>query len=104
VILDILANRTPELADVLRLCKSLEHPLTAPCIVVNLSQVRLVPSRLLASLVSLQQEVLEINGRLVLCGLPSAVRKALGNMQLDQLFDIFDTEADALRGLRSVAE
>jgi len=103
VILDVRADRTPEVADAERLYKSLAHTGTAPCIVVDLSQVKLVPSRLLATLVSLWKEVMEVNGRLVLCSPHPTLTETLENTRLSPLLDIFDTEADALTSLLSAA-
>jgi len=104
VLLDVLADRTPELADVTRLFKSLEHSKTTLCVVVNMSQVTLGLSRLLASLVSLWKEVLEVNGRLVLCSLRPALRRTFGYTRLTELFDIFETEEDAVGALRAALD
>jgi len=104
VVLDVWADRTPEVADAKRLYESLEHCGTVPSIVVNLSHVKFVPSRLLATLVSLRNEVMEVNGRLVLCSPHPVLPETLDNTRLCQFFDIFDKESDALRSLRSVAD
>ena len=100
VVLDIRADRTPEIADAGRLYKSLENSGTAPRIIVNLSQVSFVPSRLLATLVALLQEVMEVNGRVVLCSPHPSLHETLDRTRLSPLFDAFDNEADALRSLR----
>jgi anti-anti-sigma regulatory factor len=104
VILDVLADRAPEVADFRRTLKSITHFGDGLRVVVNLSQLKFVTSQLLAGLVALQNELVEMNGRLIVCGARPDQRETLIRMGLGQLFSIFDTESEALKGLRSSAD
>jgi anti-sigma B factor antagonist len=68
-----------------------------PRLVVNLRAVQYVDSSGIASLVEVLKEARDKNKRLILFGLNPAVREALRLMRLTKVFEILDTEEEALR-------
>lgn len=68
-----------------------------PRLVVNLREVRYVDSSGIASLVEVLKEARDKNKRLTLFGLNSTVREALQLTRLTKIFEIFETEEEALR-------
>jgi len=104
VILDALRGRKPKPEDIERLCELLVQPGTPLYLAVNLSQAEIVDSRFVASLVGLRERLLAANGKLVLHSLCHGMREVLRYTGVDRLFFVFDTEEDALRSLRSMAD
>lgn len=68
-----------------------------PRLVVNLSEVRYVDSSGIASLVEVLKESRDKGKRLILFGLNPAVREALQLTRLTRIFEIRDTEEEALQ-------
>jgi len=73
-------------------------------VAVDLVQVEIADSSFVASLVSLRRRLLAVNVKLALYNLRPAMRDVLGYTRLDSFFDIFDTEEDAVRALRTPAD
>jgi anti-sigma B factor antagonist len=74
----------------------LESLKKAPRLVVNLREVRYVDSSGIASLVEVLKEARSTEKRLVLFGLNKAVRQVLLLTRLDRIFEIRETEQEAL--------
>jgi anti-sigma B factor antagonist len=68
-----------------------------PRLVVNLREVQYVDSSGIASLVEVLKEARDKNKRLILFGLNPAVHEALQLTRLTKIFEILDTEEEALR-------
>ena len=68
-----------------------------PRLVVNLREVRYVDSSGIASLVEVLKEARNTKKRLVLFGLNKAVHEVLELTRLTKVFEIRETEEDALR-------
>ena len=78
--------------------KTLLHSLkAAPRLVVNLRDVRYVDSSGIASLVEVLKEARNTQKRLVLFGLNRAVHEVLQLTRLTKIFEIRDTEEEALQ-------
>jgi anti-anti-sigma factor len=65
-------------------------------LIVNLAAVEYLPSLALGKLVMLNRKTQAANGRLVLCELTLAVEHVLETTHLDELFNMYITEQDAL--------
>ncbi len=74
----------------------LESLKKTPRLVVNLRQVRYVDSSGIASLVEVLKEARNTHKRLVLFGLNTAVREVLQLTRLTKIFEIRETEEEAL--------
>jgi anti-sigma B factor antagonist len=70
---------------------------TTPRLVVNLSGVRYIDSSGIASLVEVLKEARNRGKRLVLYGLNTAVREVLQLTRLTKIFEIRETEEQALQ-------
>jgi anti-sigma B factor antagonist len=68
----------------------------AQCVAVNLSAVKYIDSSGIASLVEGLREAQKAKKRIVLFGLTSAVRQVLQLTRLTTIFEITDTEDQAL--------
>ncbi|MGH9405846.1 MAG: STAS domain-containing protein [Terriglobia bacterium] len=68
-----------------------------PRLVVNLREVQYVDSSGIASLVEVLKEARDKNKRLILLGLNPAVREALRLTRLNTIFEILETEEEALQ-------
>src|SRR5439155_23634737 len=75
----------------------LESLKKTPRLVVNLREVRYVDSSGIASLVEVLKEARNTKKRLVLFGLNKAVHEVLELTRLTKVFEIRETEEDALR-------
>ncbi len=64
-------------------------------LILNLNQVDFINSSGLGALVSILKEVRLAKGRIVLSNLASYVREIFEITQLSNIFEIFDSEADA---------
>jgi len=69
----------------------------APRVIVNLREVRYIDSSGVASLVEGLKVSRELGSRLVLLGLSQAVRDVLELSRLNKVFEVCDTEEQALR-------
>jgi anti-sigma B factor antagonist/stage II sporulation protein AA (anti-sigma F factor antagonist) len=67
-------------------------------IVVNLDGVRYASTEMIAKLVSLNSRIERAGGRLALCGLQPDVRESMRILKLLALFDLAETEEEALGG------
>jgi len=76
----------------------LESLKQTPRLVINLREVRYIDSSGIASLVEVLKEARNKQKRLVLFGLTAAVREVLQLTRLTKIFDIRDTEEQALAG------
>ena len=65
-------------------------------LVVNFSSVELIRTMGLSAMVMLNRKVKSCEGRLILCGMRSKVHEVFVVSSLDKLFDIKNTEPDAL--------
>ena len=70
---------------------------TTPRLVLNLREVRYIDSSGIASLVEVLKEARNKEKRLVLFGLNTAVREVLQLTRLTKIFEIRDTEEQALK-------
>jgi anti-sigma B factor antagonist len=68
-----------------------------PRLVVNLGDVRYVDSSGIASLVEVLKEARDKKKKLILFGLNPTVREALQLTRLTKIFEILDTEEEALK-------
>ena len=91
---DIDLYNSPEVRKVL-LAALREGP--APRVIVNLREVRYIDSSGVASLVEGLKVSRELGSRLVLLGLSQAVRDVLELSRLNKVFEVCDTEEQALR-------
>ncbi len=66
-------------------------------IVVNLGGVGFIDSTGLSTLVQGMKRARQVSGDLLLCGLQQPVRMVFELTRLDKVFDIYVSEADALR-------
>jgi len=96
VVLHVLPHRTPDHADIERLAEALASSAGVPRVVVELSDLDVVSSSLIARLVALNKRVRAAKGRLILCGLHPFVREAFFDSSLNRVFDIVDDEEAAL--------
>jgi len=90
VVLEILPERIPEPAEVEQLAKALVRPHAAVRVIVDLSRLATINSRLTARLVSLNKFLRSSGSQLVLRGLCPIVREILGHFRLEQVFEIVD--------------
>jgi anti-anti-sigma factor len=65
-------------------------------LVVNFAGVRYLSSEVLGILAGLQREVDAVRGRIALCGLDPLLRDMIRITHLDQVFDVYGDEAEAL--------
>jgi anti-anti-sigma factor len=86
---------TAQLRDVIRDTVQTHQP---KLLVINLEGVNFIDSSGLGLLVAARNSVDKNNGKLHLCGLPSAVKKTFEQTNLTNYFSIFSNEQDALRG------
>jgi anti-anti-sigma factor len=103
VVLSVLPDRTPELADIELLAESLERSSRVLRVVVDLSGLALIDSTMMARLISMRKRVLAAKGKLVLCGLSPHVRTIFARTHIETLFEIVDTATDAVSTLGSQA-
>jgi anti-sigma B factor antagonist len=89
---DIDMGTSPELRKTL-----LDSLKAAPRLVVNLREVRYVDSSGIASLVEVLKEARNTQKRLVLFGLNRAVHEVLQLTRLTKIFEIRETEEEALQ-------
>lgn len=75
----------------------LESLKTTPRLMVNLGEVRYIDSSGIASLVEVLKEARNKQKRLVLFGLNTAVREVLQLTRLTKIFEIRETEEQALQ-------
>jgi anti-anti-sigma regulatory factor len=68
-------------------------------LIVDFVSVEDLSSLMLGQLVMLRRNMATKKGRMILCGLVTEVREFLDEIMLSQLFDIVDTEADAVAAL-----
>lgn len=93
-VFEVLPHRTPEPWDVQQIVEGLIRRGTAPCVVVDLSQLDSVDSSFVARLVSMNKQIRSSGGRLILCGLSPVVREVFEHLRLDKAFEIRDGEED----------
>jgi anti-anti-sigma factor len=72
-------------------------------VVLNMAAVSYLPSLALGKMVMLNRKTQAALGGLALCHLSPAVREILTSTHLDQLFQIHETEEDALQSLQGAA-
>lgn len=88
---DIDLQNSPRLRKLL--LETLQH---APRVIVNLGQVRYIDSSGIASLVEGLKESQSVKARFMLCGLSKAAREVLRLTRLITVFEVYDTEEQAL--------
>ena len=66
-------------------------------LLINLDGVSYMDSSGVATLVEGLQRMREYNGRLMICNIHGAVRDVFELSRLDKVFQIFETETDALK-------
>ena len=69
-------------------------------VLMNFAGVTFVASGLLGKLLLLNRRLKQEGGRLTLCEMVPQVRAIFSTMQLDQMFDILETEAEAFAALK----
>lgn len=97
VILDISGDI--DFANSLEVRQSVLHEISesrAPRVIVNLSQVRYVDSSGVASLVEGLKASHDLGSRFILFGLNSSVREVLELSRLIKVFEVYDSEEQAL--------
>jgi anti-sigma B factor antagonist len=99
VILYVLPGMTPEHEDIECLAEALMPPAHIPRVVVELSDLDVISSALIARLAALSKRVRAVKGRLILCGLLPFVREAFFDSSLNSVFEILDDEEAALASL-----
>lgn len=99
IVLHVLPGRTPDHVDIECLVEALVRSEGAPRVVVDLSDLDVVSSSLIARLVALNKRVRAAKGRLILCGLHPFVREAFFDSSLNRVFEILDDEEAALASL-----
>jgi anti-anti-sigma factor len=99
VVLSVLPDSTPEVADIEQVAESLERSSRVLSVVVDLSGLAVIDSTLMARLISIRKRVLVAKGRLVLCGLTPHVQAIFARTHIETLFPIVDTVTDAVRTL-----
>ncbi len=92
VIGDIDLQNSPRMRKTL-----LETMRQSPRVIVNLEQVRYIDSSGIASLVEGLKEAQALNKRFILFGLSKAARQVLKLTRLITVFEVYDTEAEALK-------
>jgi anti-anti-sigma regulatory factor len=80
------------------LCSGLAHAGTR-CILLDMNEVRTVPSVLLATLASLQSRVRGLGGELAIIHATNPVRKAFRVTVMDQVIGLYSGEASALKAV-----
>ncbi len=65
-------------------------------LLLDFSEVRIVVSRMINSLVLMVKRVRAEGGQVHLCGLDSQIERVFKTMKLDRVFDIYDTAAEGL--------
>lgn len=65
-------------------------------VVINFGSIQQVSSAALGKLIKLMHRADSVRGKLALCGLHADLRQVFRITKLDQVFSIFETEADAL--------
>jgi anti-sigma B factor antagonist len=70
-------------------------------IVLNFADADFLPSTGLGKLVMLNRKLQAVQGRLALCHLAPLVQESLEHTRLTPLFNIYDTEAEALQSFES---
>ena len=65
-------------------------------LVLDFSNVRMLSSSALGTLITLRKKAQDIKGRIVLCGLRPEIRKVFKITSLEKLFEFQDTEEKAL--------
>jgi anti-anti-sigma regulatory factor len=96
VILVPVARRTPTATDAELLVRSLRHSGQFARVGVDLSELEVASSSLVAELVILRRRIREAGGRLFLFALNPFVRASLHRLRLDQVFEIVEPEGDAV--------
>lgn len=99
VVLCVLPDRTPELADIERVAESLKRSSCVLRVVLDLSGLVLIDSTMMARLIGMRRRMLAAGGKLVLCGLSPHVRTVFARTRIDSLFEIVDTVRDAVSRL-----
>lgn len=72
--------------------------------ILNLSKVGFMSSMVIANIVFFTKEVRERKGIIKLCSLSSEASGILAVTHLDRIFEIYDTEHDALESLKSIPQ
>jgi anti-anti-sigma factor len=96
VIVDLLAAMNPEQAAVDQLYDLLKSSRRSPRLLLNLQQIEFVTSTFLNRLLVLRRKILDDRGRLLLCSPTPVIREIFEINRLDQLFDVFPSEREAL--------
>jgi anti-sigma B factor antagonist len=74
-----------------------------PHLVLDCSNVQQMDSSALLLLLCCLEEAMKRNGDVKLAGIPEGARVVLGLTGLDRLFEIYDTNADAVNSFRRVS-
>jgi anti-anti-sigma factor len=75
-----------------------------PKVVVDLSSIRLVASRVLGILVEMTKKAQAARGKVVVCGLHKDVKQVLRNMRLDRLLTLVKDQPQAMGVLAEMKE
>ena len=71
-------------------------------LLLDFSEVRIVVSRMINSLVLMVKRVRAEGGQVHLCGLDSQIERVFKTMKLDRVFDIYDTAAEGLETMQAM--
>lgn len=72
-----------------------------PNIIVDLEHIYNINSKEIAALISCYKDLSEHNGKLVLCGVKSAVNEVLSYVFLHNVLKIFESKSDAISALKA---
>jgi anti-anti-sigma factor len=95
-IFDLLPEMNPEQAAVDRLSDLVERSSRPPRLLLNLHRIDFVTSTFLNRLLVLRRKIQDVHGRLLLCSLSPVIVEIFEVNKLEQLFDVFVNERDAL--------
>ena len=96
IVFDLESQLTSKNAhDLLELVRSLSTAVT-PAVIVNMSNVKMLDSSGIGALVSSLKHVRELNGKFVLSDVSTELQRMIHLMNLNQIFDIYETEDVAM--------
>ena len=69
-------------------------------VLLNFSQVGYIDSMGISSLIELAKKLREVEGQLAFCDLSPKIRSIFSITRIDKMFNLYDSEQEALRGFR----
>jgi len=99
IVLEVMVTGTPLHADVERLIESLFRSTDIPRVLMDMTTLDFISSAFMARLMTLNRQVRDAKGVLVLFGLSPFVQGMLVDMKLDGVFHVAEDEEAALATL-----